>query len=126
MALISCSECGKEISDKATACPHCGAPNINAPTTQPSHADSVPEPKKGGVLKWILGIPVGLLVVMLTIGSIVGNTPEGKERSRERDKIAACWELQAKKSFDPSTARIAAGLCERLEGEFRRKHGMNP
>lgn len=26
MALISCSECGREVSDKAAACPHCGAP----------------------------------------------------------------------------------------------------
>ena len=24
MALINCKECGKEISDKATSCPHCG------------------------------------------------------------------------------------------------------
>ena len=27
MALIKCSECGKEISDKAKVCPHCGAEN---------------------------------------------------------------------------------------------------
>lgn len=26
MALINCSECGKEVSDKAAACPHCGNP----------------------------------------------------------------------------------------------------
>ncbi len=26
MALIYCSECGKQISDKAEACPHCGNP----------------------------------------------------------------------------------------------------
>ncbi|TGY91001.1 zinc ribbon domain-containing protein [Petralouisia muris] len=26
MALIKCSECGKEISDKATICPNCGMP----------------------------------------------------------------------------------------------------
>lgn len=26
MAMVNCSECGKEISDKAAACPHCGAP----------------------------------------------------------------------------------------------------
>lgn len=26
MALIKCSECGREISDKATACPACGNP----------------------------------------------------------------------------------------------------
>lgn len=27
MALIKCPECGKEISDKATACPYCGCPS---------------------------------------------------------------------------------------------------
>ncbi|MBQ6884722.1 MAG: zinc ribbon domain-containing protein [Clostridia bacterium] len=26
MALINCIECGKEISDKAKSCPHCGMP----------------------------------------------------------------------------------------------------
>ena len=26
MALSKCTECGKEVSDKAMACPHCGAP----------------------------------------------------------------------------------------------------
>ena len=26
MSMIKCTECGKEISDKATACPHCGCP----------------------------------------------------------------------------------------------------
>lgn len=26
MAMIKCSECGKEISDKASSCPHCGCP----------------------------------------------------------------------------------------------------
>ena len=26
MALINCSECGKEVSDKASTCPNCGAP----------------------------------------------------------------------------------------------------
>lgn len=26
MALIKCSECGNQVSDKATTCPHCGAP----------------------------------------------------------------------------------------------------
>lgn len=28
MALILCEECGKEISDKATSCPHCGCPVV--------------------------------------------------------------------------------------------------
>ena len=29
MALIKCPECGREISDKAPACPHCGTPVAN-------------------------------------------------------------------------------------------------
>jgi hypothetical protein len=29
MALVQCAECGGEISDKATACPHCGAPRVS-------------------------------------------------------------------------------------------------
>ena len=31
MALIKCYECEKEISDKAPACPHCGAPAEEIP-----------------------------------------------------------------------------------------------
>jgi len=34
MALISCPECGKEISDKAFACPHCGNPMNPQPQQQ--------------------------------------------------------------------------------------------
>ena len=33
MALISCSECGKQISDQAISCPNCGNP-INQQTQQ--------------------------------------------------------------------------------------------
>ena len=29
MALINCSECGNQMSDKAQSCPKCGAPNPN-------------------------------------------------------------------------------------------------
>lgn len=31
--LMKYSECGHEVSDKASACPHCGAPVIGSPTT---------------------------------------------------------------------------------------------
>lgn len=30
MALITCSECGREVSDRASACPQCGAPIENS------------------------------------------------------------------------------------------------
>ena len=45
MALISCSECGRQVSDKALSCPNCGmplqaaAPNIASSDTAPSAAN---------------------------------------------------------------------------------------
>jgi hypothetical protein len=47
MALVECSECGREISDKAAACPGCGAPVVSTVTgqdaamhvTAPSHVE---------------------------------------------------------------------------------------
>ncbi len=38
MALVTCPDCGKEVSDRAPACPGCGAPI----------ATSTPKRKKGG------------------------------------------------------------------------------
>lgn len=40
MALIKCEECGKEISDRANACPHCGCPitHISEPVTRNNFA----------------------------------------------------------------------------------------
>ena len=35
MALITCPECGREISDQATSCPNCGYPINNTATVQP-------------------------------------------------------------------------------------------
>lgn len=38
MALITCPECNKQFSDKASACPHCGAPKtITKGNPPPSH-----------------------------------------------------------------------------------------
>ena len=42
MALITCPECGRKISDKATACPHCGCP-VAGYITCPECGKQVPE-----------------------------------------------------------------------------------
>ena len=45
MALIKCPECGKEISDRASACIHCGAP-LNVTTGRLMiKAQKYPDPK---------------------------------------------------------------------------------
>lgn len=36
MALIKCPECGREISDRAAACPHCGCPVSSATQSEPT------------------------------------------------------------------------------------------
>lgn len=59
MALIQCPECGKEISDKAVACPHCGA-WLNAKTRlfalTPKKWDKKWDQKKENplIISWLL------------------------------------------------------------------------
>lgn len=77
-------------------------------------------------MKKLLYILLGLFAFVMIVGSIVGNTPEGKERREQKDKIERCWEIQGKKSLDPSTARFAAGMCEKLEDDYTRRWGTRP
>ena len=71
MALISCSECGKEVSEKAYSCPNCGAPISSNPSVSPN-----PQPhakvKRAGA-KWeavgFILIVVGMLMAIAKVGS---------------------------------------------------------
>jgi uncharacterized membrane protein YvbJ len=66
MALIKCSECGNIISDRAVACPGCGAPLGNgAAATSPSRlavTNSVRVKRAG--LKWEA---IGFVVILVAI-----------------------------------------------------------
>ena len=42
MALIKCPECGKEISDKSSACIHCGYPLANIQQEKPNVTQTQP------------------------------------------------------------------------------------
>lgn len=87
MSLIKCSECGKEISDKATTCPNCGAPIESMNNSIESSVSPIPEEpkkskkerKKGSCLKTIL-IVFGVLIVLSVIGNIIGGGND-KEKS---------------------------------------------
>jgi len=64
MALIKCPECNKEISDKVTACPHCGCPivSLTMPSNDNSNLDSdilllTKKPKKSPIWLYIV-LPV--------------------------------------------------------------------
>lgn len=60
MALIKCSECGHEVSDRASACPNCGCPIGNVGIIQEEIIDPEPKQKKG----WIWALIVVLLCLI--------------------------------------------------------------
>lgn len=112
MALIACAECGKEISDKAAACPHCGAPVVGAAPVM-----TVTTQQPSSWWKWLIVVPVGGFLLLMLIGSCSG-TPESRAaKSRQSSAIALCWQEQAKKSNDPATARLIAETCEKMAAE---------
>lgn len=61
MALIKCSECGHEVSDKASACPNCGCPIESLGAAQEEVIYEEPKKKKG----WIWALIVALLCLVL-------------------------------------------------------------
>lgn len=66
MALIKCTECGKEVSENATSCPNCGNP-INQGVRQTKTSGS----RKTGVKKLLWGIGIAALVFVIYIFTVV-------------------------------------------------------
>lgn len=84
MALINCSECGKEISNKAVACPNCGNPMAAKPLKpieqidqefNINHGPIEVKAKEGCFLQtlnagcMIIFIIIGLVAVIILLGS---------------------------------------------------------
>lgn len=130
MALIACGECGKEISDKAPACPHCGAPSESTPAKSIGGPAPQPPPGSGsggGIWKWVVGVPVAGFVAFMVFGAVAGNSPEGKERTGQRRAIELCWDmLNDKRGLDPSAVTMASATCSKMEGEYRSRWGREP
>lgn len=63
MALINCPQCGKQVSDKATKCPHCGwiLTKLQAEVTASDHAPIVKQRKK-----WPVFAIIGLCLVAMS------------------------------------------------------------
>jgi hypothetical protein len=106
MALVPCAECGTEISDKAAACPKCGA-----------------KPKRS--LTWLWWV-IGLFCAIIFIGVVAGSTPEAKARARDKEAIELCWRGQKDPTFEPATARFIASTCQKMESDYTAKYGSAP
>jgi hypothetical protein len=77
-------------------------------------------------LAWILGVVLVLATLALARGAYLANTPEGQQRSRERDAIAACREAQNDTLQELATRRLIREGCDRLAADFRRKWNREP
>lgn len=106
MSLIQCPECGTEMSTEAKACPKCGAVRKRT--------------------KWWLWIPLGGVSIVLFFGWASAQNPANKERIVAREAISLCWKDQERKSVSPSTQRLMAGVCEKMEADFVSKWGSRP
>lgn len=110
MAMIKCSECGKDISDKARICPNCGAPLIQqaphqqihqqyaqqqvrtqyaqqyVPQRNPQAIANAPKKKKGSCLKTIC-IFFGIIILFGIFCSIISGNDNKEEDSPKTEDV---------------------------------------
>lgn len=80
--LIKCGECGTEISDKAAACPQCGAP---LGVQKPVPVSIVQPPKeRNNALLWLLSVPLGLGPAFVIYGFSI---PEYEKQANQVRKV---------------------------------------
>jgi len=98
MALISCPECGKDISDAASACPHCGHP-----IQEPQPQDAPPAPRKS---KRPFVIAACVLALVAVVGIFIG-----VQQRRASDRAAYIASLNELRAQTIRGGAIAEKMC---------------
>jgi hypothetical protein len=77
MALIDCSECGKQISDKAASCIHCGNPRTVAAAPEAVAIESAPviTTQETGKAHKVVQLIGGAIVVLGVVSCVASETP---------------------------------------------------
>lgn len=131
-----CPACGEDCPRLVETCPHCKAvfsengwkpfpKGANKPLPTSPAAASAAKSGSWRWLKWLIGVPVAGFVILVILGKMT-DSPERRARMNDADTIDYCWEEQKRPSLDPSTARVAAQACERMESDFRARWGRAP
>lgn len=107
VALIKCPECGREISDSATACPGCGHP-MKKTSENKTHGKNdlseryrklgekqKKEKKKGGKLKWIVIAVIVILIIGVAAGSDDNDTTTSNTSSDASRETAVIEETSS-------------------------------
>lgn len=111
MALIACPECGKEISGKAPACPHCGAPSVSAPSAaqeREQYAAVFPGPGKKPTSPWPAIISLGVLtaIAVSCVNMSKGPGSESPAAFGWNDALSMCQFALKRASRDPEKADV--------------------
>jgi hypothetical protein len=80
VSLVKCPECGRDISDQASACPGCGAPGPQGVATErgrePGGATAVSGTNKRHTrAKWLVAAAVTMVVVALAVWVVIVGSP---------------------------------------------------
>lgn len=111
MAIIKCSECGGEVSDKANSCPKCGN-RIN--TAGKSF---------GKVLLWL----AGGFVAFLAFGAVLrANDPNTDAKDKAKAVLELCRREQNDELKSIAERRFIRGACDMKRDEYIQKYGYNP
>ncbi len=131
MALIKCTECGREVSDRAAACPGCGAPPKSTVTTQGAAGTG-----KGTSRTQALLI-VGAIVAVPVVWALFFDKPKSQEEIAAREqritdgmRVEQCEdryeEMNKDRQYTPDVLRIHSMACRKLREDYKAKWGRDP
>lgn len=106
MALIICEECGKEISEQATTCPHCGCP-INNKTEEVQQVEITSVKIKPKNTKKILAIILAVLAMAALVGTLVFMSNSSQKKKEREEFISLAQEIR-------DEGLIGAAKCEKV------------
>ena len=118
MALMKCGECRKEVSDKASACPHCGAPVV-VPAAKAQQASS----SGMHALKWIGGLLLFVILIRACSGAPDESaaTPQPTKAPAEKPRVPdlAMLEVWAKGIADEQVpVTLRANYARSIVADF--------
>ena len=82
MALTTCEECGRAISDRALSCPQCGMPHDPTapdagPSTLAAHPRDLPPPDRQR-MKLVAGVSIAAIIILIFAIVLTAGPPPAK------------------------------------------------